>query len=523
MLIHAQTNTLIFQHPEPSVVTSTIPRSRVVEHKGRPLVQVHFGLDEMLVLRNLGIKAPSPIRTQYAWRRNQHLIPAPFNHQIDTAEFFTLHRQCICLNGMGTGKTLAAAWAADYLMDVGKVNRAIIVTPRSTLWSAWGDTLQTHFLCNRKVTVLTGSRQRRLDLLAVPSDFYVINHDGLKVIESELRKRQDINLWILDEAAEGWRNATTARYKLTRDLIRNTDWLWLMTGTPTPTAPTDAWALARLIRNPDVPKYFNAFKERTMLQVSPYKWVPRVGSSDEAYRILQPGIRFRKEDCLDLPPVLYQRVTCELTTEQKTAYAAMQKHLIAETDCGSTIVAANAAVKLVKLLQIAAGVVYSETGVTELDASERLEALETLCAGTESKCIVYVPFKHAQEMVARHLSKRWSVAVVNGDTSDSKRREIFKDFQTAPEPRVLVAHPRTTSHGLTLTAADLTVWYAPIFMAETFEQANNRMNRPGQTKNMTVATIAATAMELEVYRTLEERGNMQQCLLALYNELDKSV
>ena len=114
--------------------------------------------------------------------------------------------------------------------------------------------MQTHFLFNRKVTVLTGSRKRRLDLLAVPSDFYVINHDGLKVIESELRKRGDINLWILDEAAEGWRNARTERYRLTRDLIRPTDWLWLMTGTPTPTAPTDAWALGRLIGNKDVPK-----------------------------------------------------------------------------------------------------------------------------------------------------------------------------------------------------------------------------------------------------------------------------
>ena len=521
MLIHAQTNTLILHHPTPEIITSQIPRSRLVDYKGKQLTQVHFGLDEMLVLRNLGIKAPSPIRTQYSWRRDTKIIPAPFNHQIDTAEFFTLNRRCICLNDMGTGKTLSAAWAADYLMDVGKVNRAIIVTPRSTLWSAWGDTLQTHFLFNRKVTVLTGSRKRRLDLLAVPSDFYVINHDGLKVIESELRKRGDINLWILDEAAEGWRNARTERYKLTRDLIRPTDWLWLMTGTPTPTAPTDAWALGRLIGNKDVPKFFNAFKERTMLQVSMHKWIPRIGSTEEAYRILQPGIRFRKEDCLDLPPVLFQRVTCSLTPKQQEAYAAMQKHLIAEADTG-TIVAANAAVKLVKLLQIASGVVYGENGVVELDASERLEALETLCAGTSSKCIVFVPFKHAQEIVAKHLAKRWSVAVVNGDTSDGQRRKIFDEFQNSAEPRILVAHPRTTSHGLTLTAADLTVWYAPIFMAETFEQANNRMNRPGQTKKMTVATIAATAMEMEVYKTLEERGNMQQCLLALYNAIDKT-
>ena len=520
MLIHKPSNSLIFEHNDPQEILKHIPCARTVNYAGRTLTQVRFRYDEMAVLRNLGVPAPSTIRTEYTWPRNPSLVPMPYNHQIDTADFFTMNRRCICLNGMGTGKTLAAAWAADYLMNIGKVTRAIIVTPRSTLHSAWGDTLLTHFLSHRRTTVLTGSRKRRLDLLAIPSDFYVINHDGLKVIQEELEKRKDINLWILDEAAEGWRNAQTERYKLTKRLLRPGDWVWLMTGTPTPTAPTDAWALAKLINSPTVPKYFNAFRESVMMKINDFKWIPRNGAMDTVYSILQPGIRFRKADCLQLPPVTFVDVACELTAEQERVYAEMQRHLITVADSGEQLVAANAAVKLVKLLQIACGHVYASSGaIADLDCSERLEALETLIASTENKAIVFVPFTHSLNAVAAHLRKRWKVEVVDGSVGDGKRKQIFSDFQNQDDPKVLVAHPKTTAHGLTLTRADLTVWYAPIFMPEIFEQANNRMDRPGQKNNMTVAMLAATAMERRIYASLRAQCSMQQTLLDMYSDL----
>lgn len=67
MLIHRPSNTLILKLKDPSRVTSVIPKSRVVEYQGVPMTQVHFGLDEVRVLRNMGIAAPSPISTRYNW------------------------------------------------------------------------------------------------------------------------------------------------------------------------------------------------------------------------------------------------------------------------------------------------------------------------------------------------------------------------------------------------------------------------------------------------------------------------
>lgn len=515
MLVHKESNSLVLKLRDPSRVTTHIPCARVVPMEGvGDVTQVKFGLDEARVLRNLGINAPSPIRYFY----NYPIKPPfkPFDHQVTTSEFFTLNRRAICLNDMGTGKSLSVLWAVDYLMDKREVHRCIVVCPKSTMSSVWEDEVYTHFLSKRTVMVLSGDRAKRLKRLAEPADIYVINHDGLKVIEDELRKRTDIDLWVIDEAS-AFRNAQSKRHKLLADLVRPTDWMWLLTGTPCPQEPTDAWGLARLMHgNRVTPAFFRQFKEQTMMQITQYKWVPKADAYEQAYAILQPGIRFRKEDCLDLPAVTFQTRMCVLSPDQQAAYKTMISTLVANIR-GVDITAANAAVKMLKLLQVCVGSIYDEHGQGySIDASDRLKVLEEICEQANRKIIVFVPFTQALNQVAAHLRKRWTVAVVDGSTTDTQRKTIFHDFQHNPDPHILVAHPQTTAHGLTLTAADTTVWYAPITSLEIFEQANNRMNRPGQNHKMTIAMVAATMLEQNLYQALKGKQDVQNSVLALF-------
>jgi SNF2 family DNA or RNA helicase len=513
MLVHTPSNSLILKLRDPSAVTNVIPRARVVNYKGVDLTQVHFGLDEVRVLRNLGIAAPSPVKYNYKWSGKF----SPFKHQVTTAEFFTLNPKSICLNDMGTGKTLSALWAADYLMTKGIRRKCIIVSPLSTMDSVWANEIRMHFMFNRTCAVLHGSKERRLKMLAMDVDFYIINHDGLKVIAHELGNRTDIDLWILDEAAV-YRNSQTARFKAMQSMVRPTDWMWMMTGTPCPTAPTDAWGLAKLMGSPKAPKYFTTFKHATMEQITQYKWIPKQGAFEKAYAILQPGIRFKKSDCIDLPPVTFQHRVCDLTPAQSKAYKDMHHELVTQIG-GAQITAANAAVKLSKLLQICCGVAYDGNGGHAMvDSKSRLELVEEICEEAANKIVIFVPFTAALHHVAAHLRQRWSVEVVNGATSPTERKRIFDAFQYADDPRILVAHPKTTAHGLTLTQADTTIWYAPIFSLEIFEQANNRMNRPGQRNPMTVAMIEGTAIESAIYAALKGKGRMQDSVLDLYKK-----
>lgn len=515
MLVHKESNSLILKLRDPTRVTTHIPKARVVNDPAYGmLTQVRFGLDEARVLRNLGIDAPSPIRYFYQFCiKPPH---KPYDHQVTTAEFFTLNNRGICLNDMGTGKTLSVLWAADYLMTQRLVRKCLIVCPKSTMSSVWLNEINENFLGRRTALVLSGDRAKRLKTLAQDADFYVVNHDGIKVIEKELRARTDIDLWVIDEAS-AFRNAGSQRHKLLASLVKPTNWMWLLTGTPCPQDPTDAWGLAKLMHGARVkPEYFTAFKNMVMTQITQYKWVAKPDAYDKAYAILQPGIRFRKDQCLDLPDVTFQTRMCSLSPDQQAAYKSMISTLVTNIR-GVDITAANAAIKMLKLLQVCVGSIYDEHGIGyEIEAADRLKVCEEICGEAARKIIVFVPFTHALDAVAAHLSKRWTVAKVDGRTGDTARAKIFGDFQNKADPHILVAHPQTTAHGLTLTAADTTIWYAPITNLEYFEQANNRMNRPGQKHSMTVAMIAATMLEQNLYQALKGKQDVQNSVLQMF-------
>lgn len=518
MQVHLPSKSLILKLRSPERVLQHIPRARVVAVGGVPYTQVKFDLDAARVLRNLGIASPSPIRYFYDWPSK---YPKPMAHQVTTAEFFTLHPRCICLNDMGTAKTLSAVWAADYMMSQGHVRKAVIVCPKSTMSTVWLDEIQSNLLSRRSAVVLSGSRDMRLKRLQEDVDFYIINHDGLKVIQKELAKRTDIDLWIYDEAS-ALRNSRSDRHKVFVNLLTPTSRLWMLTGTPCPKDPTDVWGLAKILGNPDIPRYFTAFRHQLMHQITPYKWVPKEGAFEAAYAALKPSIRFRKSDCLDMPPVTFTTLMADMTDEQRKAYEGMKKQLVAEIR-GVPITAAHAATKMQKLVQLSMGVIYDEySDVHFVDSTPRLNLLNELVEGTANKAIVFVPYTRALDMVASFLrEKGHTVEVVDGRTSDTKRREIFADFQEKDDPRVLVAHPKTAAHGLTLTRADLTVWYGPVLDMEIFEQANNRMDRPGQTNRMTIACIASSSTELELYSALKSKQLMQNTILDMFkNELD---
>lgn len=515
MLVHLPSKSLVLKLRNPERVTEVIPNSRVVEKDGVPLTQVKYGLDEVKVLNNLGIKAPSPINYFYEWQGKFK----PFAHQRETSAFLTLNPRSICLNDMGTGKTLSVLWAADYLMTLGKIRKAIIVCPKSVM-SVWENELHSHFLFSRRCVVLHGAKARRLKLLEEDVPFYIINHDGIKTIEKELNAK-GFDLWVIDEAA-AFRNAQSNRSKCLNRLIAEVFWMWMLTGTPCPTLPTDAWALGRMLRNPKAPKYFSNFKSQVMTQVTPFKWVPKPDAYAVAYDVLQPGVRYKKEDCIDLPPVLFQHYECDQTTEQKAAFKEMQKELVMDLG-GTKITAANAGVKLNKLLQVCCGEVYDNDGsATSINSADRLKLCNEIVESASHKVLVFVPFTAALNRVAQFLRKKGhSVAVVDGGTGVGKRKQIFHDFQNEEEPRILVAHPQTTAHGLTLTRADTTIWYAPIFSLEIFEQANNRMSRPGQENKMTVAMICSSWLERKVYEALESKAHMQNSVLELYKKAAK--
>ena len=173
-----------------------------------------------------------------------------------------------------------------------------------------------------------------------------------------------------------------------------------------------------------------------------------------------------------------------------------------------------------KLLQISCGSVYADDGaVVEFDVSNRLNAVKEVIEEASHKVLVFAPFKHTITLLSEYLVKEGiTCEVINGDVPVHARTKIFKDFQESKNPRVLVIQPQAAAHGVTLTAANVVIWYAPVTSTETYLQANARINRPGQRNNMTIVHIEGSPIERKLYAMLQSNITNHEKVVDLYKK-----
>ena len=452
--------------------------------------------------------------SEYTWPRPPGFTP--FDHQKVTAEFLTGNPKAFCFNEQGTGKTASVIWAVDYLMSLGLVKRVLVICPLSIMKSAWQQDL-FKFAIHRTVSVAYGAARKRKEIVDIGSEFVVINFDGVNIVKKEIMAG-GFDLIVVDEAS-AYKNAQTSRWKDLRDLTKVIKGLWMLTGTPAAQSPVDAYGLAKLVNPKGVSPFFGQFRDSVMYKITDYRWIPKPNAEQIVHTALQPAIRFEKADCLDLPPVTFVERDAPLTPQQVKFYNILKKQLLIEA-AGEEISAVNAAVAINKLLQIAGGAVYTDTGeVVEFDVSSRLNVVQEVIEEASHKVLVFVPFTHTIQLLQKHLIKNnITCEVINGSVPVNRRSDIVKQFQEQPEPKVLIIQPKAASHGLTLTAANTIIWYAPCTSVETYLQANARIDRPGQVNNMTVVHIKGSPVESRMYSLLRGNIDNHQKIIDLYKQ-----
>jgi|TARA_R110000868_G_scaffold156299_2_gene382993 SNF2 family DNA or RNA helicase len=501
---------LLLKLRNPTTVTEVIPKSK---QTGPNEVAVSWGIDEVQALRSLGVRAPSPISGRYAWPGRYQ----PMGHQRTTAEFMTLNKRSFCFNEQGTGKTASAIWAADFLMQQGKVRRALVICPLSIMDSAWRADL-FEVAMHRTVDIAHGAADKRRKVINGGAEFVIINFDGVEIVEGEIRNG-GFDLIIIDEATH-YKNSQSKRWKCLNRLLTDDTWLWMMTGTPAAQSPLDAFGLAKLVNPASVPRYFGSFRDQVMMKITQFKWIPKPSATDTVYNALQPAIRFTKKECLDLPDMTYVKRDVELTRQQKKYYVELKNRLVMEA-AGEEVTAPNAAIAMNKLLQISAGAVYTDNGATlEFDIKNRYNVLKEVIDESSQKVLIFVPFRHTIDILVGKLRKDGiTVGVIRGDVPVSKRTALFKAFQETPDPQILVVQPQAAAHGVTLTAANTVVWWGPTSSLETYAQANARVHRTGQKHPCTVVQLQGSAVEKHVYALLDNRIDVHTKMIDLYKQI----
>jgi len=501
---------LLLKLRNPKRVTETVPKSKEV---GANEVLVNWGIDEMHTLKRLNINVPSPIQSQYTWTGKY----APFDHQKKTSAFLTMNRKSFCFNEQGTGKTASAIWAADYLMKQGKIKRVLVICPLSIMDSAWREDLFT-FAPHRSVDIAHGASKKRKVIIGQGADFVIINYDGVEIVSEEIAKG-GFDLIVVDEATH-YKNVQSQRWKTLRRLVKDDTWLWMMTGTPAAQSPLDAYGLAKMIDPDSVPRFFGSFRDMVMRKITQFRWIVKPEATDLVFNVLQPAIRFTKEECLDLPDMTYVKRKVELTRQQKKYYDLLKKKLVMRVG-DDEVSAVNAAVIMNKLLQISAGAVYTDEGDTlEFDIKHRYKVLREVIDESSQKVLIFVPFKHTIDILTDKLrNDKITTEVIRGDVPVARRTDIFKRFQTTNDPRVLVIQPQSAAHGVTLTAANTVVWWGPTPSLETYAQANARVHRSGQKHPCTVVQLQGSAVEKRVYSLLDNRIDAHTKMIDLYKEI----
>ncbi len=503
--------------PHNQAVADLLPKTKTINQNGREFMLVPYATEPVKLLNNLGVNVPPPIMHQYDWRGT-----TPFVAQEATAAMLTTSPRAFVLNSIGTGKTRAAAFAADFLKQAGEINKILVIAPLSTLTAVWENELFTVFP-DWSVRVLhhTNSR-RRFEWLEEDHDVYVVNHDFDRVPKfTEALAAKGFDLCIYDELT-ACKTANTNRWKATKKVTQKCKYLWGMTGSPTPQSPEDAFGQIKLIRPENLATpYFRAFREEVMRQVTPFRWMPKADANDKVFNYMQPGVRFTQDECVDLPDIVYSSRTCDMAKDQKRAYQEMQTEM-ALTYKGGTIDASNAGVQMSKLLQLASGFVYARDGQgMHYPPDNKLKLLREVIAEADKKVIVYCPFRKGVDLLVDWLREDATLHVekVYGDTPKTQRDLLFNQFQNSEQIKVLVAHPQVAAHGLTLTSANVICWWSPIASNEIYEQACGRIRRPGQDTKCLVIHLENSAVERRVYRALKARGDVQSDLLQMYKDI----
>jgi SNF2 family DNA or RNA helicase len=461
--------------------------------------------------------------SEYTWpmMNSDH---KPFAHQIETTKFLLINKQAFVLSDMGTGKTLCPLWASDFLMVNNRIKRVLIVSPLSTMQAVWGREIFRNFP-HRKWAIAHGSAAKRTAALKSDAEFVIINHDGVKTTTDELIKAK-FDVVIIDELT-AFKNPTSERTKamckITHSIIDRERGVWGMTGEPTPNGPTEAFGQARVVnpRNPNLPRFFKQFQNLVEYEIAPYVMVPKTDAAKHVFSILQPSIRYTREQCVDIPECLTDIIEIKFSQQQHDMYQKMKKELLIEYEQG-LITASNAGVKAMKLLQISAGAVKDDDGgILILDDKPRMDFIsQTLDEmGKHKKLVIFSSFRAGIAKLEDYLTKeKIKVRAIHGSVAQAARGEFIRMFQDE-DLEALVIQPQSCAHGVTLTESDTVLWHSLIASGEIFNQANARITRIGQKRKQYVRIPWGSRAEYRLIEILQSKNLNSRDVLEMFEDL----
>lgn len=401
----------------------------------------------------------------------------PYEHQVRAFGFCSLLRSSALFMDMGTGKTLVAIALMAHWARQENVERILVLCPRQVK-PVWPKEIQKHSGTPFNITV---------DEKPGGSGVWITNYDRVKREMSRIKgwKPQMI---ILDESHR-IRNRKTARTKAVMAL--KADVKLILSGSPIGKCISQAWAQYNFL-DKDVFGSYSSFKDR-YLRMGGYMGYNVIGYKNEdefSDKLHSLAFRVTKDECLDLPPLSYNRMYIDADKRTKDLYSKMDLDFFFEEE-GEEVTVDREVTKQMKLRQIVGGVVKSDSGELVYVSTQKSETIRGILEDRiNDKTIIYFSFTHEIKTVEAECKKiGMKYLILNGSTSEEDRNAFEDKFQDDPSIGVALIQVATGAEGMTLTAANLAVFYSPTFSFFSFVQARDRINRLGQARSMTIILL----------------------------------
>ena len=429
----------------------------------------------------------------------------PYPHQHAGIDWIVERPACALLWGMGTGKTVTTLTAIDRLLhDCMEDGPVLVIAPKRVAENTWSkETAKWAHLRHLRISRVMGTAKQRQDALAAPADIYVINRENVVWLVEKVGQRWPFPIVVIDELSS-FKSAQAKRWKALRRVRGRIRRIIGLTGTPRPNGLEDFWPEVYLLDQGErLGRTLSQFRARYLLPEKMnghivYSYRPREGAEDEVYgKLADICMSIRKEDVLSLPGQIYEDVSLDPPPALLKQYKTFERDKVLEClDEDGEIVAGTAAALTNKLLQFANGAIYDLDGGVHHLHDIKLDALEEMieAAGGDSVLVLYA-YKHDADRIRQRIKCR----------ALDKPEDI--DAWNRGEIPVALAHPASIGHGLNLQdGGHIIIWFGVPWSLELYQQANERLNRPGQ-KNI-----------CRIYHLILRGTHDERVLKSLYNK-----
>jgi SNF2 family DNA or RNA helicase len=407
----------------------------------------------------------------------------PYPHQEAGIDWIISRDACALFWGMGSGKTVTTLTALDLLLhDYMEDGPVLVIAPKRVAENTWSkETEKWEHLRHLRISKVMGTEKQRTEALRrvidKTADIFIINRENVVWLVEFFGNLWPFRIVVIDELSS-FKSAQAKRWKALRRVRGRIRRLIGLTGTPRPNGLEDLWPQVYLLdQGARLGRTLGAFRARYLVPEKMnghivYSYRPKEGAEAEVYEKLEDVcMSIKKEDVLSLPGQIYEDVVLTPPPALLKKYKQFERDKVLESlDEDGEIVAGSAAALTNKLLQFANGAIYDMDGQVHRLHDIKLDALEEMLeeAGGDSVLVLYA-YKHDRDRIMERIKCR------ELDTPEDM------DAWNRGEIPVALAHPASIGHGLNLQdGGHIIIWFGLTWSLELYQQANERLNRPGQ-------------------------------------------